>query len=198
MIPRVERRQFHTDPHGIFTKEKFRALDAAGKLGNHFQSWPNWVSLIHEGDGEWITIRNLVPNSPLMVLESGPGLWKWKADLNDLLRRGAKSSDLYFQEIPAPDNRRVINFEVRRSPEYLWMLWATGQQPLRTDLEQNGHIASGLAALEILRFYLDHEDFEQLDAIWDRWPNAIVEATRWSQRVGVDHKHLILWEARQY
>lgn len=199
MIPRVERRQFDTSGNGIFTKESFRKLEREGALGNHFESWPCLTRAFLDGKHtQWVTIRSLVANSPFMVPVAGPGYAAWKAAAEELVERGARWEDMYFQEIPAPGNTRTINFEVYRNHHYLWLTWGTGQINLRQDLEENGQVDSGLRALTILNFHLDDEDWQQLNDIWDRWPNATIEASRWTQRVGVLNQRLIIWEARQY
>jgi hypothetical protein len=68
---------------------------------------------------------------------------------------------------------------------------------LRHDLIENGQEVQGLEALLVLRRYLQ-EDFEVLREIWESYPDAVIEASRFSAPVGVMDSKLVIWEVRDY
>ena len=68
---------------------------------------------------------------------------------------------------------------------------------LRHDLERNGRELVGQQAMFYLRDWLA-EDYEVLEQIWDLYPDAVIEATRFSVPVGVLESRLVIWEVRDY
>lgn len=129
-----------------------------------------------------------------------PGTWLFHCLLKDV----------YFQEVPPPDTGRIINLEAARTP-FKGHLDPAGRNQaglyvryslfsplnLRHDLEQNGQDAEGVAAHVILRDFLQ-EDVDVLWDIWDRYPDAVIEATRFSVPVGAQDSKLVLWEVWDY
>lgn len=203
LIDRVKIRDYNPDQ--VLDKAAMKSLERQSKW-NHFRSWPNLEALASSGYQGWITIRSLVRDSPYFVPEVAPGTIYGAA--LDLLERGAKMCDLYFQEIPNPPVldadgnwvsgvRRHINFEVQRSLNHLWIRYGTGQCNLRHDLENNGIELDGFRAVETLRHYLGPDCMDELNVLLNEYP-ACIEGTRFTDRVGVFESELLIWEIRNF
>ncbi len=116
----------------------------------------------------------------------------------------ARLEDLFIQEIPCPDARRVIQFEAMLGPgwpgagagvELFYELEST--EPVR-GIRERCKTASGLMAQSLLRTYLSEASYETLMGIWDQYPTAIVEFTEFSAPCGVFGQRGIFWEVRDF
>lgn len=196
MIPRSERRVWIPSENGIGRKSDYRENEARGAFGNVLRSWPNLETVNRVGYRGWLRISSRKPSSPHKINEVH---WtKLEPAILSLIERGARAEDMIFGEVPAPDNPRLLNFEVIRTPKYLNLDWGIGQRPLRDDLNLMANApVTGLKALTMLKFYLGDE-FDTLEGIWDRFPSAATEGTVFGWAVGTLTRHLVVWEAREF
>lgn len=196
MIPRSERRVWTPAANGMGSKQDFRRLEAHGVFGNAFRSWPSFAALRRDQYEGWLRIGSREASSRFKINEVHS--YHVGVAALDLIAEGAREESMFFGEVPAPDNRRLINFEVFRNENYLHLDWGTGQKPLRDDLNDRLHEpVTGAKALAILRHFLGHE-YDVIDELWDGWPAAHVEGSCWERPVGTLKRRLIIWEARQY
>ncbi len=174
----------------IRDKDEYRRLSAAGMLGNTFRSWPTAAVCRAEYNG-WVTVRALeASNKALFIPE---------IHINRIksINRGA-----YLQEVPPPGTHRVANLEAGYiggvSDPGLHVRYTTGNaRNLRHDLDEAGRDVRGAVAARVLR-EVAGPDVEDLYNLWDRYPDAVVEASVFGCRVGVENKPLIVWEVRDY
>jgi hypothetical protein len=173
-------------------KATFMRLSQQGLLGNALQSWARPQDL--NGYKGWVTIRCKIPDSPLFVPLTQH--YNVESILEDYKKRGFESSNFYIQEVPIVP--RIMNFEVMRDTKYLYLTYGTDPSlNLRHDLERNGRRLEGLEAALLLKNKLGRE-MDQLNDVWDEYPESIIEATMFSQPVGVFDRQLVLWEVRDY
>jgi len=108
-------------------------------------------------------------------------------------------AECYFQEVPLI--RRVLNFELGQGPHYPLRF---GRQPpvpwnlnLRHDLDRFGTEIQGKGWHHALAQQLGGE-YEQLEEIWELYPDAIIEATLFAKACGTRNRKLVIWEVRDY
>jgi hypothetical protein len=122
----------------------------------------------------------------------------------------SKMSDVYLQECPAPDTGRVINLEampwytvvaIARQTRCWYVRYALNDPTNlrhshwnRTAVDAYGH--GSAARAEVLA--ICNRTLTSFMDIWDRWPDAVIEASRFSKRVGVFDSQTIIWEAREF
>jgi hypothetical protein len=202
----------------IRDKDTFKRLQLAGLLGNYFRMWNTVQEVRDAGYTGWLTVRARRASDRALFIPavhsdsiwggiSGHKLWIAPKRGVDLWNSHSAMSDVYLQEIPAPDTGRVINLEAepgmngwkaKADDSRLYVKYALNDpQNLRHSLEQNGVVARGLQAWAVLHQYLA-EDIDQLYDIWDRHPDATIEASRFTSRVGVFDSRTIIWEAREF
>jgi len=184
-------------PKNISDKDVYKELAGRLAFGNQFRIWPTYGKFITSGYRGWVTIRSWVRDSPFFVPEVrrtaiGP-------TVSRLLKQGARLENLYFQEIPSPgENLRVMNFEIGRGWDHIWLRFGFGQKNLRHDLDESGWHAKGMEAYDFLNQYVSPESRETIQAIFDNHPDCMIEATEWSQPLGMLDQNLIVWEVRNY
>lgn len=206
----------------IRDKAEFKRLQMAGRLGNYFRMWSSVEEMHASGHEGWLTVRARRASDRKLFI---PEIFCWDvagvgADLHIYAprkkgplaaysiyswKRHCRMADIYLQECPAPDTGRLINMEAVPGFAGGSALDACANirfalndpTNLRHSLEQNGQDATGLKALATMRHYLG-EDYEQLQDIWDRYPGAVIEASRFARRVGVFNSQLIIWEVRHF
>ena len=195
----------------IATKEEFNRLSQAGKLGNFLRTWKDIDAVEQAGYRGWLTIQSKDKQSPHFVPWAAykltvdhPGYMNADEAVQWLLGRGARREQMYFREVPGPNARRTIQFEAMLGPK--WQGAGSGVElfyeldstlPLR-DIRERCKTADGAIAQRILRETMSPTSYETLTDLWDRYPTAIIEATEFSERVGVFNQHLVVWEARDF
>lgn len=188
-------------------KGTFKRLSAAGLLGNTFQQWDTLAALQASGYDGHVTVRCHVAWNAGLFIPAVPAACLYAAgEAEEFLcvaHQGygdysARLADVYFQECPSPETQRVANLEVMYAEKGLYVRYALNDPlNLRHSLDQNGKEAEGLTALLLMRHCLQ-EDMDALEAIWDLYPDAIIEASVFTRAVGVQKSKLIIWEVRNY
>jgi hypothetical protein len=188
----------------ITSKAEFQKLSAAGVLGNTLRSWSGLKDLAASGYRGGLTIRCNEAQSKWFVpwTSTGhlPGRWGITQVEFDLAKLTAKSrlpeSFFYLQEVPSQDTIRVANIEAMPRSEYLHLETNT-REPVRGIRERTKPLYSTTARI-VLRSAISEESYDTLEAIWDNYPTAIIEATEFPRVVGTLSKRLVIWEVRCY
>lgn len=189
-------------------KDAFKRLQSAGLLGNYFRMWDTVQGVRDAGYTGWLTVRARRASDralfiPAILSEAVMQQDDWLLVRLDtpFWEQPRSIADVYLQEIPAPDTGRVINLEAMwgcSADARMHVRYALNDPTnLRHSLEQNGVDVTGLKAWAVLRHYLG-PDMDQLTDIWDRWPGAIIEASKFTKRLGVFDSRTIIWEAREF
>lgn len=179
----------------IKTKTQFNLLSQAGLLGNFLRTWKS-VDDVPE-DVPWLTIQSTLPASPNFV----PVVFQFSLtqEVNRLREAGVSPETIYYREIPHPDAGRVANIEVMlddRCGMYLHLEPNT-TNPVRGIRERTRPLY-GAAARVVLKDVIGEESYEQLYALWEHYPNAVIEATQFSIACGVYGQNLVVWEVRDF
>jgi len=180
-------------------KETFKRLSGALQLGNHFRAWDSLADLEVSGYRGSVTQQAMRPGSTELFIPN--------IAVSEVLERSRGLAGVYWREIahqpdcPGGDCHgcgRTINLEAMYGDRGLCVRHS--HHPtlnLRHDLMENGREVGGLEALLVLRRYLQ-EDFEVLREIWEAYPDAVIEASRFSAPVGVLNSRLVVWEVRDF
>lgn len=193
----------------VSTKAEFMALSAKGQLGNTFQRWDTLSLLEASGYQGWVTIRSKDRDSPFFIgwVQIEP-THKYLHRAQMLLRsKGAKPEDLdklYFQEVPGPRTKRLMNAEIMGGGEVVgWKspilkYGSSETMTLRDDLNENGAAVEGVAASIRLRHVCGDEAWTDVMEMLHRYPQSVIEFTVFDKPVGTEHRNTIFWEVRNY
>lgn len=183
----------------ILDKDAFNRLSQAGKLGNFFKKHDSVEALRESGYNGWLTIRARQSSNSALFMPSIHSM--------EVTHHMKTDRRVYYQQCPAPDTARIVNLEAMpgraqrlgdREDARLSVLYSPDSElNLRHDLERNGRDAEGLLGWMVLARYLQ-EDLDVLRDIWDRYPTAVIEASRFTRPVGEFHQKLIVWEVRNF
>lgn len=184
----------------VKTKAEFLALSSAGRLGNFLRSWRTLRDVERSGYNGFLTIRSRVPGSKhfIPVTSINRRRAALRGHLSALKKLGAHESDLYFQQIPDPCARRVIQFEAIRDEHYVTIYYELDTTAPLRGICARGICARGVAAVSILRAHLSPASLDDLWAIWDEHPASVIEATEFSRPVGEYGRRLLFWEVRDF
>lgn len=182
----------------IKTKDQFQQLSRAGLLGNFLRQWDTLLDLTMSDYSGWLTIRARAKQSEWFIAAVESGMVR-DALRNILLRGGPPASAFFFQEIPEPGTPRMANIEAMRDAHRHTICYIENDttEPVR-GIRDRCLPVYGAAALMQLRRFLSPTSYDDLQAIWDQYPDAIIEATEFAVPVGVFHRPLVIWEARDY
>jgi hypothetical protein len=183
-------------------KTKREAIDLAqrGRFGNTMPVWKSLEEVEASGYTGNVMVRYAEPGSAWNIPSADlatAGYW-----VHAFCRQGALLEKFHFT-VGGSCGSRLINGEVMQN--YLgFQLHYNDTQPtmvMRESLKQENGVknASGLQAKLILQHYMDPSSYADLEAIWDEWPDAVVEFTVFSQDVGnIPRRNTIFWEVRSY
>lgn len=174
----------------IGTKREFYDLWHRGLLGNRPRTWDSVDALRASGYAGTVTVR---------TKRGGGGKCAYRvpvADVGAVAREwGDDASGLTFNE-SMPDDELVIQGEVQRP----WELTYSAERglPMREALK-TARRASGAAAQLILRDALSPSSYDDLEDVWEMFPDAVIEFSAYRRDVGdCRGRNAIVWEVRNY
>lgn len=183
------------DPTHLRCKSDFYALSRRGLTGNHLAQTP-WAEFYrHPKPGNY-GIRVTTPGSPFQ---------KYHLTMEDVLEyvpsiiaQGCKPGSIFVCQ-SAPDHDITCQGEAMRTEEYLDVIYSEETVPMRTALAMPTlKRATGCAAMAILKHRMDGASWDELQGIWDRWPDSIVEFTCFRRALGEDRCNTLFWEVRHW
>jgi len=191
----------------IPTNELFLELAAAGKCGNTPRVWLSIADAVADPTMGQCFVSTRKAGHYRLYHQTRSGLRRL---LSEAARNhGTLRNPLNGAETPISDTYCMSNPDVKKQsahfvfqfdwvPEERWLLWSVSNQPWgaikRAGTAQK---ASGARAMGILRYYLQ-EHVDELEALWDHYPTAIIEATLFPFKHGVYNRNLLIWEVRDY
>lgn len=172
-------------------------LAARGVFGNTFPVWRNLAELQASDYQGVVMLRYNQPGSSLNL--DGVAATEIAAGVAQLVAQGADPTRI-TATVGGTCGTRLFQGEVRRSEEYLDLTYSTRPDLTMRPalLPSNGcQYASGLKAQLLLRHFLSPASYEDLQALWDHWPNATIEFTVFDRDVGDrEHRNTVIWEVR--
>lgn len=188
-----------TLPERLATKDAAVEAWNRGWLGNKLRSWSNFIDLWFSGYEGLVTLRSRKPDSRLC--QYGLTVEQAADAIHSLEKRGHKPSEFYFNEA-APDDKLCFQGEVQRSDRFVDLTYSVvpGLRMRPAMLNEHGvQHATGLRALAIMRHYMDPATLDDFDAIWERWPHAVLEFSTYRITLGDrPGRNTIVWEGREY
>lgn len=182
----------------ILSKHCYYKLSESGILGNTPKSWRNLQELKQSGFHGKVHIRYMVPQS-LFIKENVQEKDLEKA-VKDLEKLGADRRYMKFSE-SLDDNDIVLSGIISRSEEYYDLYFTHEKISLRKAEGVKGlmQFATGLFAHGMLRAFLCWSSYEDLQSIFDLFPDSIVEFTVYKRDVGtLPGRNTIFWEVRNF
>jgi hypothetical protein len=172
----------------IATKKAYYRLWRAGVLGNRPRTWKDAETLRASG---W--------SGPVVMRSTQVG-WKtlYGITVREALDRAATVPGATFNEC-LPDHLLLIQGEAQRSERGIDLHYSFTQKPMKLALAAAPRSASGLYAKMLLDHFLWPTSRDDLDALWDLYPDAVIEFSTYSIAIGDQpHRNTLIWEVRDY
>lgn len=189
----VARWAIHDHREQIKDKQQMYRHLQAGRLGNTSRVFPDLAAV--EAAGVNIGIRYNSGtggrrfDSHVPAHEVRQRLEEWKRD-------GLDVNAAQFSEM-IPDEWIVFTGEAQRNELGLHLKYSFDKIHFRIAME-NPRYASMLRAKALMDTYMSPAGREEIERIWERWPDAIVEFTTFDRPVGTLADPTIFWEGRNY
>jgi hypothetical protein len=134
---------------------------------------------------------------------SGGGKWRKVPTLFTLREAAEWRSEgrRFIMDDGAPDEYRTCQGEMARTYRGLeGYIEIGGRLPMRQAMAAGlMRPVGGATVLTVINKYMDPSSRDDLDAIWDLYPDATVEFTCFSRDVGVlPGRNTLFWEVRDY
>jgi hypothetical protein len=181
-------------------KRAFYRLWHAGAFGNKIRAWSRPEEVPQDFTGR-IMLRAM--NSPggsalNRELPAREAVRVWKED------RAAGRLPEWQGNETAPDDRAMLQGEILRDHEGL-QVFATprkaedvGKLLRMRDVMPFARQYTGLAAVLLLRRYLDPASLETVEELLNEWPDHVIEFTAFDGPLGTHNRNTIIWEVRAY
>lgn len=167
-----------------------------GEFGNASPTWDNYEDWYWDQtsvDGMF-HIRNRVTGGPTwynIPSTQMEAIWK---DIIYACR--IDPSTLYISAM-AP--KHLLNGELMRTHEGLYLFYSTVQKPMRDSLKEGGREAKGLTAKFILQHYMNQRSYAWTMMLLDRYKDHVIEFTVVDRCWGTEIGHnALFWEVRKY
>jgi hypothetical protein len=126
----------------------------------------------------------------ITVTEARTALRKWR-------ELGARLEAVAYNEA-APDDALLIQGEVMLSTEHVSLFYSKKKTTMRKALQQ-GLQAHGLNALCLLRQHLFPASWTDIQELFDRFPDSVIEFSAFEHPVGfLRGRNAVIWEVRNY
>ena len=179
----------------VRTKDENYVLYQSGFYGNKIRTWETLEALRDSGYRQPVVLRYKQTGSPFCAYDVP------QREIDTLLeeweRRGARRELVTFNE-SAPDDYLILQGEVMRCTSHYTLHYATVPGKMREAMK-HARSVYGLEALGLLRWALTPSSYEDLQAIFDLFPQAIVEFSAYRIDVGcIPGRNTLIWEVREY
>jgi len=183
----------------VRSKTDFVKRYQAGEFGNASPTWHSPMKfLIEAEEGKFIPsgyyhVRNRIRAGETYYNQTFEDVNRL---INGPLRR--VDSDWYVSAM-APTEKTLLQGEVQRSSQGLYLLYSQVRKPMRDALRDDTRVAVGLSAKLLLDRYLNARSREWLEYLLDSYPDHIVEFSAYERCWGTVPGHnTVFWECRLY
>lgn len=181
----------------VKNKKEYYKLFEKGFLGNKAKNWNSIKEINESGFEGLITIRSKKGIARRFVKYYVP-IKVLQHEIQSLLRDGAKESEIYFNE-GMPDDKLLIQGEIMRTDNGFHLHYTKRKLPMNIALEEESEQVCGLPALNILMLNMNCQSIEDLQELFDIFPDSVIEFSTYSVNVGnMRGRNTIIWEVRDY
>lgn len=110
---------------------------------------------------------------------------------------GIDLSQIVLNEI-GPDKEILIQGEIMRTENHYDLHYSTMKVLMRQALQYAPKNACGLVAIKKLEYFMDASSFDNLQRLFDEFPEAIIEFSTYGVPVGALKWNTVFWEVRGY
>lgn len=182
----------------ISTKSEMYQIYLNGGFGNRLATWGTLDEYLHSGYEGNVVLRYSETSRAGEFIAYDTARDKVTDVVYEWVCRGAIRKYITVNSA-APDDKLLIQGEVFRNEDHIYLRYSTLCKPMRVALKEAQQHAKGLVAYRMLWHYLDYASYENLWELLDKYPTAVIEFSTWSVDVGdIPGRNTIVWEVRDY
>jgi hypothetical protein len=184
----------------IPTKDQMYLLYERRAFGNKLRTWPSLNSLQQSGFNGNVTLRYRGEAGGSQFTKYNVPIPQVPTVINEFVEKGADKDRFNFNEA-APDDRLLFQGEVIQSTEHLTLRMSNEKTQMRTAMANTDKVKHlySLEALEYLKTTLTPSSYNDLRALWDLYPTAVIELSVYAMPLGdLKGRNAIVWEVRDY
>jgi hypothetical protein len=181
----------------IDSKQEYYFLYEKGFFGNKAITWNSLSEMINSGWKGEICIRGKKGISRSKA-RFNLSLEEARNYIHSLEKEGILEKDLTFNQ-SLPDEELLIQGEVMRSLENYSLTYTRVKEPMNYAFAKETLHENGVNALHLLKQNLFPSSYEDLQALFDIFPDSVIEFSSYRIPVGnLPNRNAILWEVRNY
>ncbi len=193
----IIKRVVSRNPRRILDKEECYALYYNGLFGNKALTWDSYEAVMKSGWKSHVCMRfreggdrkRVVYNVPLNGLDD---------EIGKLEILGVPKHKISFNQ-SMPDEHLNMQGEVMKSHQGLYLRYSTMKKPMNLALQGEDLTSTGLRAKHLLEANLWPSSLSDLEALFELYPNSVVEFSAYSVQVGnIPGRNTVIWEVRNY
>jgi hypothetical protein len=180
----------------IDSKAEFYKLWHAGVLGNKPRSWRSLAEVDAAGYVGLLTLRHTVVAGGKSVY--GVPRSSVEATLEQLAADGVPANHVTYNE-SAPDDQLLVQGEVMRGLRGLEMRYSTTPGISMREAMKSPREVAGVVARAILDLFLDANSLDDIDALFELYPDSVIEFGAYRHDVGcLPNRNTFFWEVRNF
>lgn len=181
----------------INTKKKSYELWRKGFFGNRLRIWDSLEELLEDTYNGTVSMR--------YKGSAGGGFCSYEVPISKIpeiqeewVKQGANINSITFNE-SAPDHKLLMQGEVMLDDTTPYELFYSTDRKKMRDALKNGKRAKDLTAKLILEHFLNPSSFSDMQELFERYPNHVIEFSTYSTNLGnIPGRNTIIWEVRNY
>lgn len=181
----------------VSNKKDYYFLYSVGFFGNKPLTWNSLEEIKESGWNKGICIRSkqgVLRSKTVFDLTMEEAI----NYIEQLRKEGIKKETLTFNQ-SMPNEELKIQGEIMRSKENYSLTYTTIKKPMNRALEEETLFAKGLTALSLVKENLFPSSYEDLQDLFNIFPDSIIEFSSYNVPVGnLKNRNTILWEVRNY
>lgn len=180
----------------VRNKKEMYDLYFAGEFGNKLATWESLAECLAANYDGPVTIRYRVEGSKFCRFDIPKP--EVQAQVEAWVKDGARVDLMTFNET-IDTSKIVFQGEVQRDIFHYSLRYSLAQTHMRPALADAPLHAFGLRAVSILRYYLDPSSYADLEVLFDKYPDSVVEMTTVRGNIGsIASRNTVFWEVRNY
>jgi hypothetical protein len=178
-------------------KQDYLLFYDLGLLGNKAIAWNSLDEIIASKWKDSICIRPR-KKSTIKVTKYDVPLKDAKKEIEEMVKLGIKQEDIAFNQ-SMPNKHLLIQGEVMITEKGLTLFYTLAKKPMNLGFQEHSAHAFGLQAKMILEKYFYPSTLSDIQALFDNFPDSIIEFSCYSVPVGnIPGRNTVIWEVRNY
>ena len=180
----------------IEDKAEFYHHYNSGAFGSRPRTWKKFKDIVKSGWKDKVCIRS-TKGVERSKTQYNLTIKEAKNYLNEQEKKGISRKNFTFNQ-SMPDEYLLIQGEVMRSTNFYDLTYTRIKKPMNSAFKEQTLYATGLEAISLLQKNMDPESYNNLQELFNCFPDSVIEFSCYGKGVGDKGWNTIFWEVRDY